>query len=198
MPRRPGLSCRSWACPPEASPLCVRPLASLPPCGSPTARGPFHTPALTGAGPTRPRAPAGGARGVNTWAINARSSSSEGNRGAWPDTICSTRPCSASGVSAVPSRSCTTHAQWGESGALGGGSGVIGTSIAHAAMIGRRSQSVLRLQHRHSIRLPDHVREMPSAWSVPRQAVAVRLGRPQTAPMAQSCTSWSTCGPQAD
>src|SRR5262245_33918114 len=55
-------------------------------------------------------------RGVSTCAMNARNASREVKSAACPDTICSTRPCSASGVSAVPSRNCTTKAQGGERG----------------------------------------------------------------------------------
>src|SRR5215813_12746127 len=68
-------------------------------------------------------------RGVSTCAMNARNVSREVKSAACPDTICSTRPRSASGVSAVPSRNCTTKAQYGESGSSGGGVVVIIASL---------------------------------------------------------------------
>jgi hypothetical protein len=61
----------------------------------------------------------GGAPWVSTSAIKARNSSRPGKRVARPDTTCSMRPCSPSGVSAVPSRNCTTKTQWGDRGGSG-------------------------------------------------------------------------------
>jgi len=63
---------------------------------------------------------------------------------------------------------------------------------------GRRGRCLLRPLRRYPIWLPDHVTAMSSAWSVPRRAGVVGLGRPQTAPTARSCASWSACAPQGD
>jgi hypothetical protein len=55
---------------------------------------------------------------VGTVFMNVCSAASEQKFVARPDVICSTRPCTLWGVSAVLSRSCTTTDQCGESGAI--------------------------------------------------------------------------------
>jgi hypothetical protein len=61
----------------------------------------------------------GGTPWASTSTIKARNSSRPVKRVAWPETTCSRRPCNPSGVRAVPSRNCTTKAQWSDSGASG-------------------------------------------------------------------------------
>src|SRR5215813_916460 len=66
----------------------------------------------------------GGARmAASTCAINARSSSSETKRVAWPDTTCSTRPVQRPCAISVSARNCTTKARRGDraDGASAGG-----------------------------------------------------------------------------
>ena len=84
-------------------------------------------------------------RGVSTCAMKAISSASDANSVAWPEMTCSTRPVSCVGVSGVPSRSCTTNAQDGDSGAMGGGVALGSTAFVRRGLGGLdRCAMVLR------------------------------------------------------